>query len=69
MSFNIALSGINAINSQLNTISHNIANANTYGFKAGRANFATMVAGTQANGTYIGSITQSVGTPDRKSVV
>lgn len=62
MSFNIALSGINAINSQLNTISHNIANANTYGFKAGRANFATMVAGTQANGTYIGSITQSVGT-------
>lgn len=62
MSFNIALSGINAINSQLNTISHNIANSNTYGFKAGRANFATMVAGTQANGTYIGSTTQSVGT-------
>jgi flagellar hook protein FlgE len=61
MSFNIALSGINAVNNQLTTISHNIANTGTYGFKSGRANFATMVAGAQANGTYIGSITQSVG--------
>ncbi|AIO69906.1 flagellar hook protein FlgE [Burkholderia oklahomensis] len=61
MSFNIALSGINAVNNQLNTISHNIANTGTYGFKSGRANFATMVAGAQPNGTYIGSITQNVG--------
>lgn len=61
MSFNIALSGINAINNQLTTISHNIANTGTYGFKSGRANFATMISGTQANGAYIGSVTQSIG--------
>lgn len=33
MSFNIALSGLDATNTELNTISHNIANASTYGFK------------------------------------
>ncbi|KVH43262.1 flagellar hook protein FlgE [Burkholderia diffusa] len=60
MSFNIALSGIKAINNQLTTISHNIANTGTYGYKAGRANFATMVAGTQSNGAYIGSVTQNI---------
>ena len=40
MSFNIALSGINAINTELDAISNNIANAGTYGFKSSRANFA-----------------------------
>lgn len=62
MSFEIALSGINAINSQLNTISNNIANTGTYGFKSTRANFASMYAGTQPTGTEIGSLTQSIGT-------
>jgi len=60
MSFDIALSGIQAINEQLETVSHNIANAATYGFKASRANFATVMAGSKANGTEIGSVTQNI---------
>jgi flagellar hook protein FlgE len=39
MSFNIALSGINAATTDLNTISNNIANANSTGFKESRAEF------------------------------
>jgi flagellar hook protein FlgE len=61
MSFDIALSGIQAINEQLNTVSNNIANAATYGFKSGRANFSSVYAGTQANGVEVGSITQNIG--------
>ena len=60
MSFDIALSGIQAINEQLNTVSNNIANAATYGFKAGRANFASVMAGSKANGVEIGSVTQNI---------
>jgi flagellar hook protein FlgE len=60
MSFNIALSGINAINTELNTISNNIANAGTFGFKSSRANFAAMYAGTQPTGTEVSSLTQSL---------
>ncbi|WP_377705632.1 flagellar hook protein FlgE [Pseudoduganella sp. UC29_71] len=60
MSFDIALSGIQAINEQLGTISNNIANAGTYGFKASRANFASQYAGTQAAGVQIGSVTQNI---------
>ena len=61
MSFDIALSGIQAINEQLGTISNNIANAGTYGFKSSRANFASQYAGAQAAGVQIGSVTQSIG--------
>jgi flagellar hook protein FlgE len=61
MSFDIALSGIHAINEQLDTVSNNIANAATYGFKSGRANFSSVYAGTQANGVEVGSITQNIG--------
>jgi len=60
MSFDIALSGIQAINEQLETVSHNIANAATYGFKAGRANFSAVMAGTRTNGVEIGSVTQNI---------
>ncbi len=60
MSFAIALSGINAVNTQLETISNNIANAGTYGFKSGRANFASMYAGTQPTGAEVSSVTQSI---------
>jgi len=60
MSFNIALSGINAINTELDTISNNIANSGTYGFKSSRANFASMYAGTQPTGTQVSSLTQSI---------
>lgn len=61
MSFNIALSGIQAINEQLNTLSNNIANAGTYGFKGSRANFASVYAGDMANGVQVGSLTQDIG--------
>lgn len=61
MSFNIALSGIQAINEQLEAVSNNIANAGTYGFKSSRANFASVYAGEQANGVEIASLTQNIG--------
>jgi len=47
MSFNIALSGLNAASTDLNVISNNIANANTNGFKDSRAELADMVQGSQ----------------------
>jgi flagellar hook protein FlgE len=61
MSFDIALSGIRAINESLETTSHNIANAATFGFKSSRANFSSVYAGTSANGVEVGSLTQSIG--------
>ncbi|MET3131991.1 flagellar hook protein FlgE [Oxalobacteraceae bacterium GrIS 1.11] len=61
MSFDIALSGIQAINEQLNSVSNNIANAGTYGFKTSRANFSAMYAGSQPTGVEVGSLTQSIG--------
>ncbi|NML63309.1 flagellar hook-basal body complex protein [Massilia sp. RP-1-19] len=61
MSFEIALSGIQAINQQLEATSNNIANAGTYGFKSSRANFSAMYAGAQATGVEVGSMTQSIG--------
>lgn len=39
MSFRISLSGMNAASADLNVTSHNIANANTTGFKESRAEF------------------------------
>jgi flagellar hook protein FlgE len=61
MSFDIALSGIQAINESLETTSNNIANAATYGFKSSRANFASVYAGTSANGVEVASLTQTIG--------
>jgi flagellar hook protein FlgE len=61
MSFDIALSGIQAINEQLTATSNNIANAGTFGFKSSRANFASMYAGSQATGVEVGSHTQNIG--------
>jgi flagellar hook protein FlgE len=61
MSFDIALSGIQAINDSLNVTSHNIANAGTYGYKSSRANFSTLVAGSQLTGVTVGSTTQNIG--------
>jgi flagellar hook protein FlgE len=60
MSLEIALSGIHAINAQLDTISNNIANSGTYGFKSSRANFSSMYAGTQATGAEFSSMTQNI---------
>jgi flagellar hook protein FlgE len=61
MSFDIALSGIKAINDQLEVTSNNIANSGTYGFKSSRANFSSMYAGERANGVEVGSTTQTIG--------
>ncbi|MES2348058.1 MAG: flagellar hook-basal body complex protein, partial [Pseudomonadota bacterium] len=61
MSFDIALSGIQAINEALDVTSNNIANAGTYGYKSSRANFSSLVAGDQPTGVNIGSHTQNIG--------
>lgn len=44
MSFDIALSGLNAATTDLDVIGNNIANAGTSGFKESRAEFATLYA-------------------------
>lgn len=44
MSFNIALSGLNAAQKDLNVTSNNIANANTTGFKESRSEFVDVYA-------------------------
>jgi flagellar hook protein FlgE len=62
MSFDITLSGIKAINKQLEAVSNNIANSSTYGFKSSRANFSSLYAGNQANGVEISGVSQSIGT-------
>jgi flagellar hook protein FlgE len=49
MSFQQGLSGLNATSKNLEVIGNNVANANTYGFKAARAEFADMYA-TSLNG-------------------
>ena len=59
MSFNIALSGLDATNTELNTISHNIANASTYGFKGARTEFSAVYNGMQPGGVEVASISQS----------
>ena len=47
MPFALALSGINAANSDLNTTANNIANVDTVGFKESRAEFSSLFAQTQ----------------------
>ena len=44
MSFNIALSGLNAAQKDLDVSSNNIANVNTVGFKESRAEFVDVCA-------------------------
>ena len=59
MSFNIALSGLDSTNKELNTISHNIANASTYGFKGARTEFTAVYNGMQPGGVEVASISQN----------
>lgn len=59
MSFNIALSGLQATTQDLNTISNNIANASTNGFRGGRSEFASIYNGGQAGGVSVMSTTQN----------
>ncbi|RFA30739.1 flagellar hook protein FlgE [Alkalilimnicola ehrlichii] len=60
MSFDISLTGLNAINSQLNTISQNVANTGTVGFKSSRTDFASVYADSQPMGVEVAGITQSI---------
>ncbi|MDZ7621017.1 MAG: flagellar hook-basal body complex protein [Candidatus Competibacteraceae bacterium] len=54
MSLNIALTGINAANTDLGVVSDNIANANTTGFKRARAEFGDLVNSMSAQGSGLG---------------
>ena len=73
MPFAVALSGLNAASSDLNVTANNIANANTTGFKASRAEFADVFTGGAqqiGNGVRLSSVSQqfsqgSVDTTDR----
>jgi flagellar hook protein FlgE len=64
MPFQIALSGLNAASTSLNTTANNIANVNTSGFKASRANFvelfATGLQSVASNATGLGARTSSI---------
>ena len=51
MSFDLALAGINAANTDLNVTANNLANVDTTGFKQSRAEFADLYAQTQGNGS------------------
>ena len=48
MSFQQGISGLNAASKQLDVIGNNIANSGTVGFKASRAEFSSLVAGSMA---------------------
>src|SRR5487761_39988 len=69
MSFDLALSGINAANTDLNVTSNNLANVNTTGFKESRAEFADLFAQTQegvsktaiGNGVETAAVSQQFG--------
>ncbi len=69
MPFRTAISGMRAAQANLETIGHNVANANTSGFKQGRAEFADIYAvsqtgiadNTPGNGVSISRISQQFG--------
>ncbi|MBV8247810.1 MAG: flagellar hook-basal body complex protein [Comamonas sp.] len=60
MSYQIALSALQAINNQLDNISQNIANTGTTGYKSSRTNFAAMYASSAPNGVRAASTTQTL---------
>ena len=60
MSFQIALSALQAINSQLDNISQNIANTGTTGYKSSRTNFAAMYSNASPNGVQAASSSQTL---------
>jgi len=69
MSFNTALSGLNAAQAELNVTSNNIANVSTKGFKGSRAEFADIFSTSSfgssntaiGNGTLLANVAQQFG--------
>ncbi|MGR5347550.1 flagellar hook protein FlgE [Vibrio mediterranei] len=59
MSFNIALSGLNASNEEMGVISNNIANSGTTGFKGSRTEFGSVYNGDVAGGVSVVGISQN----------
>lgn len=59
MSFSIGLSGLRATNQDLGTISQNIANVSTAGFKGGRSEFASIYSGGQPGGVEVAKVSQN----------
>lgn len=60
MSYEIAASGLNAVNQQLDSISNNIANSGTVGYKSQSTQFSSMYAGSQAMGVSVSGTAQSI---------
>ncbi|POT58657.1 flagellar hook protein FlgE [Citrobacter amalonaticus] len=60
MSYEIAATGLNAVNEQLDGISNNIANAGTVGYKSMTTQFSAMYSGTQAMGVSVAGTAQSI---------
>lgn len=60
MSMYVGVSGLKAATTDLNTTSQNIANASTYGFKTGRAEFGDLVDQNAAMGGGMGVTAQAV---------
>ncbi|WP_323815614.1 flagellar hook protein FlgE [Cellvibrio sp. NN19] len=60
MSFNIALTGLSAVNDQLDSISNNISNVGTTGFKSSRTEFGSIYSDSMAMGVEVLRETQSI---------
>ncbi|UXK11444.1 flagellar hook protein FlgE [Erwinia pyrifoliae] len=59
MSFSQGLSGLNAAASALDVVGNNIANSQTFGFKAGSIGFADIFAGAQGMGVQVAGSSQN----------
>ncbi|AJJ71001.1 flagellar hook protein FlgE [Yersinia pseudotuberculosis] len=66
MSFSIANTALNAHTEQLNTISNNIANSATKGFKASRTEFSSMYAQSQPLGVAVSGVSQNISKDGQK---
>lgn len=58
MTMSVAVSGVKAATTDLNTTAHNIANVGTTGFKNSRAEFSDMVAGKNGIGAQTAAVNQ-----------
>ncbi len=60
MSYEIAATGLNAVNEQLDSISNNIANAGSVGYKSESTQFSAMYANSQSMGVSVAGTAQSI---------